>query len=108
MPSFIVTAQSRSHPAGSTAPSRSGLNAGATTGSGALGTAVDPTRTLLWMPGHGPGGASAGETTYWASDALGTTVGTPTFVNGTTVQVTRPLQVANTTVYSVFAVQFSP
>ncbi len=79
------------------------------TGSGSLSTAVDVTRTVLLMAGSGPGGQSAGETNYWASDQLADTVGVPSFTDPSTVQVRRPVNpVATTSLYTVFATQLTP
>lgn len=84
------------------------VNGTSTSGSGALNSPVDTTRTVLFMGGHGPGGASAGETGYMTSDSLGAAVGTPTFASASSVGVSRPLLVTDATVYTVFAVELDP
>ena len=96
-------------PAGNTVQSANVLHANnADTGSASI-TAVDLTRSVVFMAGQGMGGQAAGESNFAANDIIGAVVGTATFnTAGNQVTVTRPAANLGTATFTPFVVQFAP
>lgn len=80
---------------------------GAVVGSSTIATAVDSTRSIVFMAGQGLGGQASGEGDYSADDLLAAVVGIPS-VSGTTVTVTRTVPGLGAATFTPFVVQFAP
>ena len=74
---------------------------------GTLTTAVDSSRTVLFMGSQGPGGQAGGESNYASNDIIGALLGTPS-LSGNTVTVTRPAANLGAALFTVFVVQWAP
>jgi len=80
----------------------------ADTGAGSI-TAVDLSRSVVFMAGQGMGGQAAGESNFASNDIIGAVVGTATFnAAANQVTVTRPALNLGTATFSPVVVQFSP
>lgn len=74
-----------------------------------IATAVDVTRSVVFMAGQGQGGQAGGESNFGGlgNDIVGAVLGTAS-LSGTTVTVTRPAINLGTASFTPFVVQFVP
>ena len=81
------------------------LQSGILAADGTLGTAVDPTRTLVLSGGQGLVGQALGQSDYAANDVIGEASASFVLTDPSTVRFTRGSSVGNSS-WSLYAIAF--